>query len=107
MKMSVICLYSGKVFAGSGIDLDHITLVYEEGNLNGRAGLYGSGLGCAGSRITLEAGFCLCDLEFYEERRLYCEDATVMGQHLNHLWRFVGWRRRANYSLAYPGMLLG
>ena len=63
-------LYSGEILAGSGIDLDLVSGLYEERNGNLCSGLNDSGLACTGSGITLESGLGLSDLELYKKRRL-------------------------------------
>ena len=70
IAMKGLKLYSGEILAGSGVDLDLVSGVNEERNLNLCACLNGSGLGCAGSGVTLEAGLGLGDVELYEERGL-------------------------------------
>ena len=58
-------IYSFKIFAGSGIDLDNVAFVNEYRNLNLSTGFNGSGLGNVGSGVAANAGFGSGNLEFY------------------------------------------
>ena len=65
-----IPLYSGQIFSGSGVDLQTVAGLNKQRNHNYGAGFNGSGLGCAGSCVALEARFCVGYFKFNKQRRL-------------------------------------
>ena len=65
-----LCLDAAYVAAVACIDLDKLTLIDEEGNLDSRACLDSSGLECVGCGIALEARLGVCDLEHGLHRHL-------------------------------------
>ena len=59
MCICLLCKKSGSadIFAASGVDLDAVALVNEEGNTNLCAGFKSGGFGNVGSGIAFYAGF--------------------------------------------------
>ena len=56
-------LYSGQVFSCSGVDLDHIPLVYKQRHVYYCASFHSRRFCCALSCISGKARLCLCNLQ--------------------------------------------
>ena len=66
-------LYTGQILTCSGINLDLVSLLYEQRNVYVCTCLNSSRLGSTCSGISLESRLCLCNLKLYEKRWLYCK----------------------------------
>ena len=71
------------VFAGSGVNADHVALVDEQRNADFCAGFQGGGLCGVGSSVALKARICFGYLQFNEERRLYAKNNPFVGEYLD------------------------
>ena len=78
-------LAAAQILTGTGVDLDALTLLDEDRNLNNSTGLNGSGLEYVSSSVALNARLGLSDLELNEQRRLNCENAALVRKNLNVL----------------------
>ena len=78
-------LYTGQILTCSGINLDLVSLLYEQRNVYVCTCLNSSRLGSTCSGISLESRLCLCNLKFYEKRWLYCKYIALVRTDLNHL----------------------
>ena len=78
-------LAAAQILTGTGVDLDALTLLDKDRNLNNSTGLNGSGLEYVSSSVALNARLGLSDLELNEQRRLNCENAALVGKNLNVL----------------------
>lgn len=65
-RILLCLLYSLHIFSGSRVDLDLISLLDEQRNIDRSAGLNYRRLGSAGCGIALKAGFRLGNLKLYE-----------------------------------------
>ena len=81
---AVRALRSFEILAGSGVDTDLGADIDEERNLDGRAGLESSGLGCALCGVALEAGLGVGYFKLNEKRRLNVEYVALVGNDLAH-----------------------
>ena len=61
VRLTVILLGAAQILAGTGVDLDLLALVDEQGDTDNSAGLQGSGLGDVGSGIAADTGLGLGD----------------------------------------------
>ena len=61
-------LYTGQILTCSGINLDLVSLLYEQRNVYVCTCLNSSRLGSTCSGISLESRLCLCNLKLYENR---------------------------------------
>ena len=80
-----LLLAATQILTGTGVDLDALTLLDKDRNLDDSTGLYGSRLEYVGSGIALNARLGLSDLELNEQRRLNSEYAALVGKNLNVL----------------------
>ena len=71
-------LNSGQILTGSGVDLDLVSGLNEQRNVNNCTSLNGCRLGSTCCGITFEARLSICDLKLYKQRSLYCEYVTVV-----------------------------
>lgn len=78
-------LYTGQILTCSGINLDLVSLLYEQRNVYVCTCLNSSRLGSTCSGISLESRLCLCNLKLYEKRWLYCKYIALVRTDLNHL----------------------
>lgn len=76
---------TGQILTCSGINLDLVSLLYEQRNVYVCTCLNSSRLGSTCSGISLESRLCLCNLKFYEKRWLYCKYIALVRTDLNHL----------------------
>ena len=65
-------LAAAQILTGTGVDLDALTLLDKDRNLNNSTGLNGSGLEYVSSSVALNARLGLSDLELNEQRRKRC-----------------------------------
>ena len=72
-----------------GIDLNALTLLDKDRNLNNSTGLNGSGLEYVSSSVALNARLGLSDLELNEQRRLNRKNAALVGRTLTFSFSFT------------------
>ncbi len=81
-------LRSGKILAGSGVDLDLVADVAEQRNADLCAGLNNRGFGCTGCSVALEAGLGIGNLQLDKHRGLNCKGIVVVRIDLDHVVLF-------------------
>ena len=92
-------LAAAQILTGTGVDLDALTLLDKDRNLNNSTGLNGSGLEYVSSSVALNARLGLSDLELNEQRRLNCENAALVGKNLNVSFSFTKRKSSPRVSL--------
>ena len=78
-------LNSGQILTGSGVDLDLVSGLNEQRNVNNCTSLNGCRFGSTCCGITFEARLSICDLKLYKQRSLYCKYIAVVRTYLYHL----------------------